>query len=80
MPNVLMKPCSELRNNGLNNTNDVASPCISICVLDENDVCQGCYRSAKEITEWSQYDNAEKSAVLDICRDRLKQEQKVIFS
>ena len=34
--------------------NDIGpqSPCISICVLDDNDICQGCFRSAGEITEW----------------------------
>lgn len=43
----------------------IASPCISICALDENDVCVGCYRSAAEITRWSQADNAERHAILD---------------
>ena len=26
------------------------SPCISVCVLDENDICVGCFRSADEIS------------------------------
>ena len=34
------------------NDNDVPSPCVSICVLDDEDICQGCFRSAKEITDW----------------------------
>mgnify|MGYP000281866250 CR=1 FL=1 len=34
------------------NDNDVPSPCISICVLDDEDICQGCFRSAQEITDW----------------------------
>ena len=28
------------------------SPCISVCVLDEHDICQGCFRSAVEVTDW----------------------------
>lgn len=28
------------------------SPCISVCVLDTADICQGCFRSAHEITDW----------------------------
>jgi predicted Fe-S protein YdhL (DUF1289 family) len=28
------------------------SPCISVCVLDEKDICQGCFRSAEEVTDW----------------------------
>lgn len=34
------------------NENGPQSPCISICVLDEKDICQGCFRSAQEITDW----------------------------
>lgn len=28
------------------------SPCISVCALDEADICIGCYRSAEEIADW----------------------------
>ena len=42
----------------------VKSPCISVCVLDEDDVCTGCYRTAKEITFWSRMSNEEKREVL----------------
>jgi predicted Fe-S protein YdhL (DUF1289 family) len=28
------------------------SPCISVCLLDEQDICRGCFRSAVEITDW----------------------------
>ena len=31
---------------------DPESPCISVCLLDENDICTGCFRSADEITDW----------------------------
>ncbi len=41
----------------------IASPCISICALNENDVCVGCYRSAAEITLWSDANNAERRAI-----------------
>ncbi len=34
------------------------SPCVSICWLDESDICKGCYRSADEITDW-RMSNAE---------------------
>ncbi len=32
--------------------NEVPSPCVSICALDEKDICRGCFRSGSEITEW----------------------------
>lgn len=31
---------------------DPASPCISVCVLNVDDICLGCYRSAEEVTDW----------------------------
>jgi predicted Fe-S protein YdhL (DUF1289 family) len=47
------------------------SPCISICVLDEKDICQGCYRSAEEITDWFIATAGEKRNILDKARERL---------
>ncbi|MFT4768311.1 MAG: putative Fe-S protein YdhL (DUF1289 family) [Glaciecola sp.] len=41
-----------------------ASPCISVCALDENDICMGCYRSSDEITDWFMADRAAKLEVL----------------
>ena len=45
-------------------TAEPASPCISVCALDENDVCLGCYRTAGEITDWFMADATEKRAIL----------------
>lgn len=42
----------------------VHSPCISVCALDENDVCIGCFRSAREIGDWGRVDNEGKRAIL----------------
>ncbi|WP_434770892.1 DUF1289 domain-containing protein [Pseudomonas entomophila] len=48
----------------------VASPCVSICALDEQDLCTGCQRSVDEITRWSRMDNAERRQVLVRCQAR----------
>jgi predicted Fe-S protein YdhL (DUF1289 family) len=48
------------------------SPCISVCVLDENDICMGCYRSADEITDWFMASDDEKRAVLHKARERME--------
>ncbi len=40
------------------------SPCVSVCVLDENDICLGCYRSAEEITDWFMASAEEKRAII----------------
>ena len=46
------------------------SPCISICVLDEQDICQGCYRSAEEITDWFMASADDKRAMLARAKER----------
>ena len=48
----------------------VASPCVSICALDDDDICTGCQRTADEITRWGRMDNAERRAVLGLCHER----------
>lgn len=42
----------------------VASPCVSICALDEQDICIGCQRTALEITCWGQMSDDERREVL----------------
>lgn len=51
---------------------EVRSPCISVCVLDDEDICMGCYRSAAEITDWVMMSNDEKREVLRRSRERLE--------
>jgi predicted Fe-S protein YdhL (DUF1289 family) len=50
----------------------VASPCVHICALDDEDICIGCQRSVAEITRWSLMDNAERRQVLLLCHARAK--------
>lgn len=52
----------------------VHSPCVSICVLDDDDICIGCYRSGREISDWGKYDNLGKKAVLAKVAARLRGE------
>lgn len=54
----------------------VRSPCVSICCLDENDICIGCHRSGDEITRWSQLTNDER---LDVLRKVAEREQKSLI-
>ena len=48
----------------------VASPCVSICALDDHDICTGCQRSAAEITQWGRMDNQQRREVLKLCHER----------
>ncbi|WP_300657631.1 DUF1289 domain-containing protein [Pseudomonas sp.] len=50
----------------------VASPCVQICALDDDDTCIGCQRTVAEITRWSRMDNTERRQVLLLCHARAK--------
>jgi len=39
-------------------------------VLDEQDICMGCYRSADEITDWFLCSNEKKTEVLRLAQER----------
>jgi uncharacterized protein len=44
---------------------EVASPCISVCVMDAaSGLCAGCYRTLGEIADWSNLSNEGKRAVI----------------
>jgi predicted Fe-S protein YdhL (DUF1289 family) len=47
------------------------SPCISVCVLDEEDICQGCFRSAEEIADWFVATADEKRVIIELAKERL---------
>ncbi|TXS96023.1 DUF1289 domain-containing protein [Parahaliea maris] len=47
------------------------SPCISVCVLNTDDVCLGCYRTAEEITDWFMASAEEKRAIIERARERM---------
>ncbi len=46
------------------------SPCVYICVLNDEDICEGCYRTGEEITRWGSCNNEERRQVLARCRER----------
>lgn len=55
---------------GLSGAEEPASPCVSICALDENDICMGCYRSAEEITDWFMASATKKREMLALAKAR----------
>ena len=48
------------------------SPCISICALDQDDVCEGCFRTGDEIVDWFTADDARKREILEASARRRK--------
>ena len=51
----------------------VLSPCVGVCALDEDDVCIGCLRSGRGITQWGYVDNEGKRDILRNVEARLRQ-------
>jgi len=49
---------------------------VSICALDEQDICIGCHRTGDEILRWTQMSNEERRQVLAEVADR---EQKALI-
>lgn len=52
-------------------TDDVLSPCVRTCCLDDNEICIGCGRSLGEITDWNEATPAEKRAIVERARLRM---------
>lgn len=54
--------------------NTVQSPCVSICALDGDDVCIGCFRTGREISFWGRLSPFRQEEVLRRCARRMKGE------
>ncbi|MGS2716715.1 DUF1289 domain-containing protein [Eionea flava] len=50
----------------------VKSPCISVCALDSEGMCTGCFRTGDEIRLWGGYTNTQRRDVLDLAHEREK--------
>lgn len=58
----------------MNRSDRVRSPCVSICALDEQEICIGCQRTGDEILRWSRMTDDERRLVL---KEVAKREKKV---
>lgn len=43
----------------------VLSPCIGVCSLDEQGLCEGCHRTSAEIARWSQMNDDERLRLME---------------
>ncbi len=49
----------------LSNQDDPASPCVGVCRMNpQTDLCEGCFRTLDEITQWWDYSSDDKRRVL----------------
>ena len=60
-------------------SNSPESPCISICSLDQKDVCEGCFRTSNEIVDWFTADDVRKLEILEASKQRRKEAGFSIF-
>ena len=44
----------------------VLSPCVGVCALGVDGLCQGCLRNVDEIAAWSRLSDAERLHVMDV--------------
>ncbi|MAD58277.1 MAG: DUF1289 domain-containing protein [Porticoccus sp.] len=55
-------------------TGIVPSPCVSICSMNDQDICIGCHRNSREIREWMLMDDAERHQVIESAFQRAKKD------
>lgn len=56
--------------------NRIASPCVRICCLDDDNICIGCFRSVEEITAWSEASDDERMTTLKQAQHRRLRHQR----
>lgn len=43
----------------------IESPCVNLCTLDADGICEGCGRTIDEVALWGSYSPEERRAVMD---------------
>ena len=43
----------------------VLTPCIGVCRLLPDGLCEGCHRSADEIARWLEFSNEQRARLMD---------------
>jgi predicted Fe-S protein YdhL (DUF1289 family) len=51
---------------------EVKSPCISVCALNDDGVCIGCWRTVDEIARWTVLDNERRRDVVRLAQQRAR--------
>ena len=44
----------------------VLSPCVGICSLRDDGLCEGCHRTTAEIARWSQMGDDERLRIMEV--------------
>lgn len=51
-------------------SDQVVSPCISECELDDEAICKGCYRTIDDIAAWRTMSKEQRLAVIEAASQR----------
>jgi predicted Fe-S protein YdhL (DUF1289 family) len=43
----------------------VLSPCVGVCSLGDDGLCEGCHRTSSEIARWSQMNDDERLQLME---------------
>ena len=49
------------------------SPCVGVCQYNDEDLCGGCFRSSKEISQWFSMTMEEKKKVINSLTTRMEE-------
>jgi uncharacterized protein len=49
---------------------NIDSPCVRNCCLDDEDICMGCFRSVDEIIKWGDATELQKRKTLTLANAR----------
>jgi len=55
------------------------SPCIGVCIYNENKICQGCLRTSSEITSWRSLNQKEKEKIWEKINEKKTKNKETIF-
>ena len=61
---------SEILISSITSGEGITSPCVCNCKLDDQDICQGCFRSIKEIIGWRDRSTKEQLAIIANSKQR----------
>ena len=49
------------------------SPCVGVCQYNDEDLCSGCFRTSKEISQWLSTTTEEKNKVINLLPSRMEE-------
>lgn len=50
----------------------IPNPCKSICKLNDNNICIGCYRTKEEVAEWPKLTNEQRFVIITRINKNIK--------